>query len=88
MRVVMIWRDSQDYSRTVIDWLHDFERRTGKLPESFSPDEGEGQNLARVYDVVEYPTILALDDSGKVLQEWRGEMMPQVNEVSYYMLDN
>ena len=42
MRVVMIWRDNEDYSRTVRDWLHDFEHRLGKMPESFSPDEGEG----------------------------------------------
>lgn len=87
MRVVMIWRDNEDYSRTVRDWLHDFEHRLGKMPESFSPDEGEGLGLAKIYDVVEYPTILALDDNGKVLQMWRGAMLPQVNEVSYYMLD-
>ena len=88
MRVVVIWREETDYARSVIEWLHDCERRVGVAPESLSPDEPEGESLCRAYDVVEYPTILALDDSGKVLQEWRGEMMPQVNEVSYYMLDN
>ena len=42
MRVVIIWRDETDYARTVIEWLHDFEKRTGTMPESLSPDEPEG----------------------------------------------
>ena len=87
MRVVMIWRDDTDYARTVIDWLRDFEHRTGRQPESFSPDSPEGESLCRAYSVVEYPTILALDDNGKLLQEWRGASMPRIDDVNYYLLN-
>ena len=72
MRVVIIWREDTDYARDVIEWLHEFEHRTGKQPESFSPDSADGESICRTYDVVEYPTILAFDNEGKLLQEWCG----------------
>ena len=88
MRVVIIWRDDTDYARTVIDWLRDFEHRTGTMPESLSPDEPEGESLCHAYDVVEYPTILALDVDGSLLQMWRGTEMPRIGDVSYYLMEH
>ncbi len=88
MRVVIIWRDDTDYARTVLDWLHDFEKRVGAMPESLSPDEPEGESLCRAYDIVEYPTILALDSDGSLLQMWRGIDMPRIGDVSYYLMEH
>ena len=90
MRVVIIWRDETDYARAVIDWLADFKRRTGREPESVSPDTPEGESICRTYDVVEYPTILAFDNEGKLLQEWRGvnPSLPRIDDVNYYLMEN
>lgn len=87
MRVVVLWRDNTDYARTVIDWLRDFEHRSGKVPESLSPDEPEGESLARSYDVVNYPAILAIDNDGRMLQMWGDGDMPKMDDVMFYMLD-
>ena len=76
MRVVIIWRDDADYSRSV----------SGREPESVSPDSPEGESLCRLYDVVEYPTIIALDNDGKLLQMWRGTMFPRIDDVNYYLI--
>lgn len=83
MRVVCVWRDGEDYSRTVQEWLTQFERQTGKTVESLDPDVDE--SFYRVYDIVEYPTLVALDDKGSVLAIWRGEMLPTFDEVSYWL---
>lgn len=88
MRVVIIWRDNTDYARTVIDWLRDFELRTGTTIESLSPDEPAGESLCRAYDIVEYPTMLALDNDGSVLSMWRGTSMPRIGDVSYYTMEH
>ena len=84
MRAIIVWRDNTDYSREVIDWLSEFEKRTGKEVESVDPDSSEGSSFIEAYDVVEYPTILGLDDSGRVLDSWRGTPLPRIDEVSYY----
>lgn len=89
MRVVIIWRDETDYARSVIDWLTEFKRRTGREPESVSPDTPEGESICRTYDVVEYPTILAFDNEGKLLQEWRGiyPSLPRIDDVNFYLME-
>lgn len=84
MRVVCVWREGEDYSRTVEEWLTDFERRTGKRIESLSPDGREGAQFCATYDIVEYPTMVVLGDDGAVLEMWRGASMPLFDQVSYY----
>ena len=84
MRVVCIYRDNQDYSRAVAEWLEAFHRQTGREIETMNPDENI--NFCETYDIVEYPTILALGDAGDVRAIWRGRDLPLINEVLYYML--
>ena len=84
MRVVCIFRDNQDYSRTVTEWLENFRRQTGREIETMNPDENT--NFCETYDIVEYPTILALGEMGDVRAMWRGHDLPLINEVLYYMI--
>lgn len=84
MRILIIYRTESDYARSVFDYLRDFSRRTSHAIEEFDPDTHEGQSLCRTYDIVEYPTILALADNGQVLGMWRGLPLPTIDEVGYY----
>ncbi len=88
MRVVIIWRDESEYGRAVTDWLRDLEHRSGYSLESFSPDEPEGESLCRAYDITMYPSILAIDNDGRVVQMWRGEMLPKIDDVVYYLIQD
>lgn len=84
MRVVVISKDETDYARSVIDFLADFSRQTGKELQVIDPDSAEGTDFCRAYDIVEYPTILALSDDGSMQTMWRGLPLPTISEVSYY----
>ena len=84
MRVVCIYRDNEDYSRSVEEFLENFRRQTGREIETMNPDENT--NFCETYDVVEYPTILALDERGEVRASWRGRNLPLINEVLYYTI--
>ena len=84
MRVVCIYRDNQDYSRSVNEWLENFRRQTGREIETINPDENI--SFCEAYDVVEYPTIMALGEQGEVHASWRGRTLPLIDEVLYYMI--
>lgn len=84
MRVVCVSRENADYARGVREWLEGFRRQTGREIEVLNPDENVG--FCEVYDIVEYPTILVVDEAGRVLASWRGTKMPLIDEVLYYML--
>ncbi len=84
MTVVCIYRENEDYSRSVNEWLENFRRQTGHEIEIMNPDENVG--FCEAYDVVEYPTFLALGTRGEVRAAWRGRTLPLINEVLYYII--
>ena len=84
MRAVIVFRRGTDYQRTVLDFLEDFRRMSGKKIQEIDPDSIGGQGFCETYNIVRYPTILALTDDGKVLQKWEGLPLPRVGTVSYY----
>lgn len=84
MNTYVIYKDSSDHARAVIDYLNDFKRETGKDLVTIDPDSPEGADLCRNYDVVEYPTILTINNEGVIQQMWRGLPLPTISEVSYY----
>ncbi len=84
MRTFIVYKTDSDYYRQVADWLGDYHRQTGKELEEVDPDSREGASLCRTYDIVEYPSVVALDDGGVLQNIWRGLPLPLISEVSYY----
>lgn len=85
MRVVVLYKDQTDYARQVTDYLRDFERQTGHALEVMDPESGEGISFTGAYDILEFPTIVALSDDGYLQNHWRGLPLPTISEVSYYV---
>lgn len=84
MRVVCIYREGEDYSRSVDEWIENIRRQSGHEIETMDPDKNTG--FCEAYDIVEYPTILALGERGDVRASWRGRNLPLINEVLYYLV--
>lgn len=84
MKTLVVYRERTDYARTVETFMTDFARQTGKTLEAVNPDTPDGAHFCRTYDIVEYPTLVALDDSGQLQHLWRGLPLPTISEVSYY----
>lgn len=84
MRVVCVYRDNQDYTRTVAEWLENFRRQTGREIETVDPDRNPG--FCETYDIVEYPTIIAIGNNGEIHNVWKGLNLPLINEVLYYVI--
>lgn len=85
MKVVVVYKYESDHAREVLDYLRDFSRQTGHMIEERDPETPDGASFCRVYDIVEYPTILALSDDGQLQNMWRGRPLPTISEVSFYV---
>ncbi|MEO5950437.1 MAG: hypothetical protein ABIQ04_03225 [Candidatus Saccharimonadales bacterium] len=85
MKALIVYKNESDHARAVLDYLRDFERQTGHKLDTIDPDSVSGSELCRVYDIVEYPTIVAMSDEGMALNSWRGLPLPTISEVSYYV---
>lgn len=84
MSVICVYRDNQDYTRSVTEWLENVRRQTGREVETMNPDNNP--SFCEAYDIVEYPTILAIGNNGEVRASWRGRSLPLINEVLFYMI--
>lgn len=85
MRVVVIYKDNTDYASTVTGYLHDFEYQTGHRLEMIDPETPDGIQFCETYDIVEYPSIIAISDDGALQNFWRGLPLPTISELSFYI---
>lgn len=85
MKTVIVYKDESDHAREVLDYLRDFKRQTGHDLQTVDPDTPDGTDFCRVYDIVEYPSVIAISDDGVMQNLWRGRPLPTISEVSYYV---
>ena len=84
MRVALVYKVESDHARPVLDYLRDVKRQTGYDIEEVDPDDRDGSAFCRTYDIVEYPSVVAMDDQGSLQHMWRGLPLPTISEISYY----
>jgi hypothetical protein len=85
MKIIVLYRPDSEFARPTEEFVHDYQARHGdsKL-EILNIDSREGGAIASLYDVMQYPTILALRDDGSVLKSWEGESFPLMDELAAY----
>lgn len=84
MKTLVVYKEHSEHARDVETFMHDFLRQTGTTLDTINPESPEGAQFCRTYDIVEYPTLVALDDEGRMQNMWRGRPLPTISEVSYY----
>jgi len=85
MRVVVVFKDERDYTRQVTDYLRDFKMQTGHDLETMDPDSPDGISFCRTYDLMEFPSMVAISNDGVMQNTWSGLPLPTISEVSYYV---
>jgi hypothetical protein len=83
MKVVILYRPNSEHGRMIEDFVHEYQSRNqdAKL-ELLNIDTKDGYATAKLYDVVDYPAILVLQDNGSVQNMWQGKTLPLIDEVS------
>lgn len=81
----MLYRPNSEHERQALDYIRDLAMQTGKKLATVDPDSPEGVEICRLYDIVQFPAIIATDDEGHVQNTWVGEHLPTYSELSYYI---
>lgn len=85
MKAVIIYHPSSEYARSIEEYVRDFTRVNSKKIDLLSLETREGAAEATLYDIVSYPALMVLDDSGHLHKVWQGSTMPLMNEVAGYL---
>lgn len=84
MRIVILYRPRSEHSRQVEEFIHDFTREhPDQKLEVLDVDTRDGSNLATLYEVMQYPALLVLENDGHVSRSWIGQF-PLMSEIVYY----
>lgn len=84
MKICILYHPQSDHARRVEDFAHDIFRQHNVTSELVSLESREGAEMARLYDITQYPAIIALRDNGQVAETWVGEQLPLMNDVAAY----
>lgn len=87
MKIICVYREASEAARDVASWLREFERRAGSRNtiEIMNPDTRAGMDFCRLYDIVEYPTIIVITEDGQMIDMWRGLPLPLIDHVAKYL---
>lgn len=86
MRAVILYKPDTEFARAVEEFKHDFTARTPYSVELVDVDSPEGSSMAETYDMVQYPSVLAIRDDGQLTKSWSGMPLPLMNEVAGYLV--
>jgi hypothetical protein len=86
MKVSILYRPDSEFARLVEEYARDFKRNKGYDLELVDLNTREGDGMAKLYDIMQYPSILVLRDDGQLVKNWTGEPLPLMSEVVSYLL--
>ena len=87
MKLLVLYRANSEHSRSVEEFIGYFKQRDSQTEvELLDVDSVAGSSQAALYDVVQYPAILALQTDGSLQKLWQGEQLPLVDEVESYVV--
>ena len=85
MRVFCLYRPNTEQERAITELNRELLRRINRELELISVDTVEGDNLAQVYDITQYPAVVVTDSAGVLQHSWTEGNLPLINELSYYL---
>lgn len=86
MKVVILYRENEEYTRSIEEFARAFKGAYSNIElELKDLNTSEGDEMAKLYDIVDYPAILVLREDGQVQNVWQGSNLPLLDEVESYV---
>ncbi len=87
MRVVILYHPDSEQEGQVLDYIktHDLRGPKNRQIELLSLETKAGAELAKLYDVTNYPATLAIADNGQLQRLWQSGSLPIMDELDYYL---
>lgn len=85
MRLAILYHPKSDHVGKVEEYAHEYHRRhPDRELELVSLETKPGWEMAKLYDVVRYPAVLAIEKDGHMAAMWQEEQLPLMSEIDSY----
>ena len=86
MKLLVVYRPNSEYSRITEEFVHNFTKiHPDTVVDIKDADSIDGVRLSELYDLVQQPAILVLDNEGILVHSWCGPMLPTDQDVFGYI---
>ena len=89
MRIVILYHPKSDHGGKVEDYARDYhQRRPDREIELLSLETKKGWEMAKLYDVTNYPSVLAIAEDGSLQKLWQDstgqDLLPLSQDLDAY----
>jgi hypothetical protein len=86
MKILVLYRPNSEHGRVVEEFVRNLQQRVSDARlEVLNIDSRDGSATATLYDVMQYPAVLVLQNDGYLSKFWQGiEVPPLLEEVAGY----
>ncbi len=84
MKTIILYHPVSDHSSRVESYAKEYASRGYGAVELLSLETKEGSEMAKLYDIVRYPAVLSLRETGELLKNWEEDQLPLMQEVAAY----
>ena len=85
MRILAFWVAKEGMPSQISGFEFSVASTLGLRVEHTDPKSYEGERLAQQYGINSLPAVVAVSNSGMVLQKWFGYDMPTRDQLKYYI---
>jgi hypothetical protein len=86
MKLIVLYKPRSEHARSLEEYLTDFHTIYPSVEvEQLDAESVEGINKSIVYDILDFPALIATANDGSVINMWIGQMLPQKQEVIGYL---
>ncbi len=85
MKVLILYKPISELASSVEAYAREFSRQTSKQLELVDIESVRGVTLAKLYDILQQPVIVAVQENGSLIDMWpERDSWPTVSELSAY----
>lgn len=85
MKILILYKPVSELASSVEAYSREFTRQTSKQIELIDIESVRGVTLANLYDILQQPVIVAVQDNGALVDMWlERDSWPTINELSAY----
>lgn len=85
MKAVILYKPNGEAETSVREYVREFGRETGRSIALIDSDSIQGIEIAKLYDIMQFPSIVVFRDDGSFVESWLDrEKWPTISELSFY----
>lgn len=85
MKAVILYKPNTERETSVLEYVREFARVTGRPIELMDVDTVHGIEIAKLYDIMQFPAIVVFKDDGEYIRSWpERDSWPTISELSFY----